>query len=508
MPAIVSLLIVHVGGIALTMTGLSADVASFQALSAFSGAGFTTDEATEVVATPVRRKIVALLIRLGSIGVVTMVSSLILSLRYLREGPCEEDFWNAIKYISLGKEAYLTLGGQLRFAPEYYRYYNWGSYPKVNDLYYRHRAYLLGDLHATPNFRLFVQLTHSWEIGRAAGPRPVDQDLLYVNQLFVDIGFSGAETPAWLLRAGRFQLAYGNRRIVTFREGANVQFSHDGLMVRYEPSSKLQVEALVVNPVDINSGVLDNPVLGQNRNSFWGIYAERRSFWSSLLNIDFYIYMGVDRTLGIYDAGQAKETRHASGVCLWKEEGRLRYDLEAVYQVGVWGTQKVRAWAGYASLHYRLPSAASNVRKNIVLNGSYLSGDQDQDDNEMNTFFPYFQSPVTFDITSAFSSTNIIHLYPGFKVTFSRVHIQVGFPAFWRASVADGLYSIPTLLLVQATDASHRRVGYMPEMSLTWNINRHIYLQWGNAYFIRGDFLKQTRSHNMTYSVLYAQYTF
>ena len=75
-----SLLIVRIGAIALAMTGLSDEVARFQALSAFSGAGFTTAEAENVVSGPARRTIVATLIRAGSAGVVTAVSTLVLSL--------------------------------------------------------------------------------------------------------------------------------------------------------------------------------------------------------------------------------------------------------------------------------------------------------------------------------------------------------------------------------------------------------------------------------------------
>ena len=74
-----SLLVVRVGAIALTMTGLSPEVARFQALSAFSGAGFTTSESERVVATPARRRVLATLIRLGSAGVVTAISTLVLS---------------------------------------------------------------------------------------------------------------------------------------------------------------------------------------------------------------------------------------------------------------------------------------------------------------------------------------------------------------------------------------------------------------------------------------------
>lgn len=74
-----SLLIVRVGTVALTMTGISKDVASFQSLSAYSGAGFTTEEAEEITAYPARRRVVKALIRLGSIGLVTTIATLILS---------------------------------------------------------------------------------------------------------------------------------------------------------------------------------------------------------------------------------------------------------------------------------------------------------------------------------------------------------------------------------------------------------------------------------------------
>lgn len=74
-----SLLIVRIGTIALVMTGISEDVARFQALSAFSGTGFTTGEAENVIALPARRRIIGILIRTGSLGIITAISSLVLS---------------------------------------------------------------------------------------------------------------------------------------------------------------------------------------------------------------------------------------------------------------------------------------------------------------------------------------------------------------------------------------------------------------------------------------------
>lgn len=75
----VSLVVIRLGSLALVMTGLSPEVASFQALSAFSGAGYTTDEAEETVSSPARRNIVKTLIRLGSVGIVTAIFSLVAS---------------------------------------------------------------------------------------------------------------------------------------------------------------------------------------------------------------------------------------------------------------------------------------------------------------------------------------------------------------------------------------------------------------------------------------------
>jgi hypothetical protein len=74
-----SLLIVRIGTIALTMTGLSEEVARFQSLSAFSGAGYTTSEAETIVSGPARRRVVAMLMRAGSVGAVSGIATAILS---------------------------------------------------------------------------------------------------------------------------------------------------------------------------------------------------------------------------------------------------------------------------------------------------------------------------------------------------------------------------------------------------------------------------------------------
>jgi hypothetical protein len=82
----ISFLIVRAAAIALMLTGLDIRKAKFQALSAFSGTGFTTKESEAVVNHPMRRKIITGLIILGNVGIVTVIvtttSSLVTSRMY------------------------------------------------------------------------------------------------------------------------------------------------------------------------------------------------------------------------------------------------------------------------------------------------------------------------------------------------------------------------------------------------------------------------------------------
>jgi hypothetical protein len=74
-----SLIVTRVATIALTHTGLSREAARFQSRSAFTGVGFTTSESEKVVNHPVRRRILMVLMLLGQAGVVTAISSLVLT---------------------------------------------------------------------------------------------------------------------------------------------------------------------------------------------------------------------------------------------------------------------------------------------------------------------------------------------------------------------------------------------------------------------------------------------
>jgi hypothetical protein len=78
---LISMMINRFATIALSLTGMPREEARFQARAAMSGVGLTTRSPEDIVAHPVRRRIVLWLMIVGSAGLVTAVASLVLSFR-------------------------------------------------------------------------------------------------------------------------------------------------------------------------------------------------------------------------------------------------------------------------------------------------------------------------------------------------------------------------------------------------------------------------------------------
>lgn len=104
-----ALLATRIGAVALMLTGLSQEVARFQARSAFTGVGFTTNEAESVVNHPVRRKILAVLMLGGNIGVAAVIASVIASFANVSNVADDKGDWHSF-WIYMLQIAILLLG--------------------------------------------------------------------------------------------------------------------------------------------------------------------------------------------------------------------------------------------------------------------------------------------------------------------------------------------------------------------------------------------------------------
>lgn len=75
----ISVFVVKIATVALRMTGMDEKRAYFQALSAFTGTGFTTKDSELVLQDDIRRKIVIFLMVLGNAGLITVITTLVVS---------------------------------------------------------------------------------------------------------------------------------------------------------------------------------------------------------------------------------------------------------------------------------------------------------------------------------------------------------------------------------------------------------------------------------------------
>jgi hypothetical protein len=102
---LISLIVTRVATVALIATGLSREMARFQARSAFTGTGFTTQEAESVVSHPVRRRIVLVLMLAGNAGLAAVVASLMLGFTH---GGAGGTSWRVLELV-LGLAALLVV---------------------------------------------------------------------------------------------------------------------------------------------------------------------------------------------------------------------------------------------------------------------------------------------------------------------------------------------------------------------------------------------------------------
>lgn len=199
-----SLIAARVGAVALRITGISDDTARFQAISALTGAGFTTAESEQVVTHPVRRRIVSTLMLVGNVGIVAASGTLIVSLMQIES---RSDAWRLVLLAVALIALYIFASSRAidrimcaMIARGFMRYSN---------LETRDFATLL---HLQGDFRIaeiFVEDTN-WMTGKTlAEIRSEHRDVLILGVSHPKTGYEGAPGGHFRVKAGQTLVAYG-----------------------------------------------------------------------------------------------------------------------------------------------------------------------------------------------------------------------------------------------------------------------------------------------------------
>ncbi|MCR9255296.1 MAG: alginate export family protein [Alphaproteobacteria bacterium] len=349
----------------------------------------------------------------------------------------------------------LTLGGEIRQRYEYTHNPGFGDDPQDEAGVWLQRYTAHADLGLGDHLRIFGQLSSANEIGRKAGPSPVDEDRLAVQNLFVELRDLGGIAG---LRAGRQEMRLGSGRLIDMREGPNVRRTFDA--VRFGVDSALGVvTGLAARPVVPLPGSFDNTPSDDER--LFGAYATAREGVLPLGQADFYVLRYVDEGAR-YFQGRGEERRTSVGLRAFGAAGNWDWNWEGVYQVGDFDGGDIRAWTFASDTGYRFRTLAWAPRLGVSAN--IASGDSDPSDNRLETFNPMFPRGNYFSEAAVLGPRNFYNVRPSVSTApLPGVSVGTDVNVFWRLEEADAVYGPPGQIVRSGGDGRH--------VGTAWSVN-------------------------------------
>lgn len=381
------------------------------------------------------------------------------------------------KYLPVTGQVWLTTGLELRLRSEAYDGLQWGDAVDQTDVWARALPY--ADLHAG-HTRLFVQPVAAYARGVQPRPSPVDQTGLDLLQGFVEHSVGTAASGQVSVRAGRQMIVLGSQRLVGARYGPNLPLAFDAarVTVRRGPA---ELSLIAARPVQAGPDDFDDRP--SDRKALWTAYL-------TLPSLDLY-YIGFEDHAARFVSLAAQERRDSFGARSYGAAGDWRWNVEAVLQTGRIGDQDILAWtvASEVGRHFSgtaLPLDAT-VRFDVI------SGDRRTDDRTLNTFNALFPKGQYFGELSPIGPANIIHLSPQVSAQLTQdLTLSVAAMAYWRQSLADGVYEVSGDLLRPPNGARARSIGWQAEAVLAWQAVPEWTLSGSLSAFAPGDYIRQT----------------
>lgn len=202
-----SIIVVRIGTVALEMTGLSREVARFQAQSAFTGTGFTTAESEHVVSHPARRRIIRTLIFIGNAGIISAIATLLLTF----VGQTEEEATVNLIWLVVGL-VILFLFGRSKLVDKFLRWIIKRGLERFTSLKIYDYEELLG---VSKGFSIgkFIVKKGSWLENKKLGDLRLNEEGIIVLAVYKKIKgkdkFIGAPSKDIIVSRGDTLICYG-----------------------------------------------------------------------------------------------------------------------------------------------------------------------------------------------------------------------------------------------------------------------------------------------------------
>ncbi len=396
--------------------------------------------------------------------------------------------YNSLKEIRIGKNNFISFGGELREQYQYFENSNFGDVPPTfknatfNQIW--HRVMLHSNIELGEKTRVFVQLNSTFRFFNDNPLTPeIDENRLSLHQAFIDYSFA----KNWLMRIGRQEMGYGNNRMLTFREGPNTRLTYDAVLVKHS-TRKRKIDFIALTPVISRNDVFDDQSF---KDVIVGIYITENLIAQKLL-LDYY-FINFKSNQRRYNFINDDENRQSYGFRIFSNNPTLNYEIESTYQSGKFVSKKISAFGLSTDLNFLI-----SAKKKIIIGfgANYFTGDKSKTDNKLNTYNLIFSKP-SYGLAAPIGSSNIINVNPYIKITpLKEINIYTGVYIMGRQSNQDGTYS-PGMAQVRPNvnnlfGTTKKRIGLQYALEASFQLNANFSFALDGAYFKAGKYVRET----------------
>ncbi len=403
------------------------------------------------------------------------------------EGSYVKDPWDSIKWMPIGDDWHLTLGGQarLRFESETDKSFGSGTGPS-QDAFLLQRYFLHADLKHDSGLRFFLQGKFAHANFRDKGGRAGLEDHADFHQAFADVPTMLGGWPV-VVRIGRQELEYGVERLISPLDWGNLRRTFDGIKV-FADLPNWRLDAFAVRPVLNDRRNLDD----EDENiDFYGFYSTWKG--SKALAADFYFLLLKDNNITTNsNTNSGRRTVYTIGNRLWGKRGSWDYETEAAAQFGTYAGDRVRAWMATVGGGYTFADVAWKPRIGLLY--EYASGDRNPSDGTHSTFNQLFPlGHAWFGYLDRVGRSNIHAIKAQLKVKPSKkVTAWADFHTFFADQDRDSLYGANGKAIRSGSSGGSHKIGHELDLTMKVVINKHTTALVGWAHMWPGGFIERT----------------
>jgi hypothetical protein len=391
---------------------------------------------------------------------------------------------------------WLQFSGELR---ERFEGYSGGSFKhnSTND-YDLQRIRLGMEIKPTNWVNFYIEMQDSRVFGITPALPPYE-NAADIRQAYIQFG--PTEGNGFSLQGGRFDMTYGNNRLIGDSWWNNVSRTFDGFRAVYQQGG-FRLDAFATSVVYIRNGVIDHSLAG---NNLYGVYATAKNAIPHA-TLDVYEFWNLRPSF----AEEGIKTGHLDE---WTTGFRwvgalphsFDYRTEMAVQVGRLSVDRIRAWMGHWVAGYTFQQV--RIRPRLFLEYDYGSGSGNSKGGYDHTFDPIY--PSTHDklgLADQIGWRNIRDVRFGQDWHIARKWtMATSFHDFWLANAHDALYPTRGSNIAQSvTGVDGTHVGEELDIQAIYTPTRQTQVDFGYGRVIPGQFLKKA-TQGVAYSYPYMQ---